>query len=272
MAPMLDGDSPWPCVMRRETNGSRFVIRGSGSAPCSSRAATTSGILRCTAACRAARPAPSWSGSAPRASRKRASSGWPLSMATSRAAASVSGTKRDRALVLPPMPSGADSFTSAPAESSRSAASRLPCWAAKSSGVNRFVERAETAAPVSRSRRATGVWFPATASMSAVWPRVASRALGSAPAARRLRTTSRPPTRAAVISGVSPLPRAALGSAPAASRASTTRRLPFTQASDSGVTPWSSRAFTSAPAASRSVTMACASRCAAQWRAVVPSP
>ena len=193
-------------------------------------------------------------------------------MATRRAAASVSGTYRDRALVLPPMPSGADSSTSAPAASSSSAASRLPCWAANSSGVNRFVERAETAAPVSSRSRATGVWFSATASISAVCPSVASAAFGSAPAASRLRTTSRPPTCAAVISGVSPLLRAALGSAPAASRASTMSRLPFRQASDSGVTPWSSRAFRSAPAASRSITMACASRCAAQWRAVVPSP
>ena len=112
--PAVAGVRPLSWVMRRETSGSDFSRRTSGSAPASSSARTTSGICRWTAACSGVRPAPSWFGSAPRASRKCAIPAWPLSMATSRADASVSSLNSARAFVSPPMPSGAASRTSAP--------------------------------------------------------------------------------------------------------------------------------------------------------------
>ena len=56
------------------------------------------------------------------------------------------------------------------------------------------------------------------------------------------------PTRAAVISGVSPERSGASGSAPASSSRRTIGALPFSLAAQSGVTPRSLAAFTSAPA------------------------
>ena len=270
--PSVFGVRPFACVMRRETNGSRFSRRASGSAPAASRARATSGICRWTAAWSGARPAPSWFASAPRSIRNSAISAWPLSMATSRTEASVSSRNSVRALVSPPIPSGADSWTLAPAASSRRATSTFPCCAANSNGVKPFVDRVVAPPPVSSSTLAASVWFSAIAHISAVWPRSDSAAVGSAPADSRRRTTSTLPTRAAVNSGVTPLTRARFGSAPASSSSSTIGRLALSAARASGVTPWSSAAFTCAPASSSSRAASGSSRWDAQCRAVAPSP
>ena len=82
-------------------------------------------------------------------------SAWPLSIATSRADASVSALNSARALVSPPMPSGAASLTAAPAASSSRATSTLPCCAANSSAVKPFIERVAAPPPVSRRTSAT---------------------------------------------------------------------------------------------------------------------
>ena len=60
------------------------------------------------------------------------------------------------------------------------------------------------------------------------------------------------PTRAAIISAVSPVGSAAFGSAPASSSSRIIAALPFEQARNNGVTPYRLASFGSAPAASNS--------------------
>ena len=143
--------------MERDRKGSLFSSRAFGSAPLESKACTTSGSCRCTAECSGARPAPLWLTSAPLPIRKRAISECPLSIATIRADASVPSRKMSCVLVSPPMPSGADSFTSTPAANNILAMSTFPCCAAKSNGENPFVLRVRAPPAVSRMTRATAV-------------------------------------------------------------------------------------------------------------------
>src|SRR5215510_7838567 len=82
-------------------------------------------------------------------------------------------------------------------------------------------------APCARSALTTSRCFSATAHIRAVWPCPVSSAFTFAPAESSAFTTARLPVCAAVISGVSPVPRAALGSACAVNRASTIARLPW---------------------------------------------
>ena len=72
----------------------------------------------------------------------------------------------------------------------------------------------------------TAAWFSAAAHISAVCPRHASCVFTLAPKVSSIFTASTLPVRAAVISAVSPSPKAALGSAPAFRRASTIATLP----------------------------------------------
>src|SRR5262249_13997480 len=85
--------------------------------------------------------------------------------------------------------------------------------------------------------RPPSAWPSAAAPMSAVCPRVASRASTPAPWASSARTASSRPARAAVINTVSPPGEAVSGSAPAFSRRSTTAPFPLAAASASGVAP-----------------------------------
>ena len=131
--------------------------------------------------------------------------------------------------------------------------------------------RASRSAPPASSTGITAALPSAAAHISAVWLRVRSLALGSAPFASRAFTTSGRPVRAAVISTVSPLGRAAFGSAPAASRRITTSTLPLVLANDSGVTPYRFAVLAFAPASRSAATTSTLSRWAAQWSAVDPS-
>ena len=108
-------------------------------------------------------------------------------------------------------------------------------------------ERVWTSAPSPTSVSTTSGCCWATAHISAVWPRVCSRAFRSAPWDAKRRTASADPVRDAVISTVSPEGSAVFASAPAASRAATIASLPLRQASQSGVVPKSFAASTSAP-------------------------
>src|SRR5439155_25745313 len=83
------------------------------------------------------------------------------------------------------------------------------------SGVYPAAERACTFAPWSISNFTISECFSAAAHMSAIWPRVRSFALTSAPCAISSETTSGLPVRAAIISGVSPVGNEAFGFAPA---------------------------------------------------------
>ena len=159
------------------------------------------------------------------------------------------------------MPSGNASFTSAPTSSRARTASIRPSCTANSSAVNEGPDRAPRVSPTSventppasaaagspvraatwapfatRVRTASAL-FSAAAHISAVWPRAASDAFGSAPAASNAWMTSTRPVRAAVISTVSPSASRRFGSAPAASSRVTMAALPFSAARVIGATP-----------------------------------
>src|SRR5205814_9745090 len=94
-----------------------------------------------------------------------------------------------------------------------------------------------TSAPALTSGRIARTWLRAAAHISAVWPRVESWPLASAPWSIRRRTASGLPARAAVITAVSPPGNAVLGSAPAFRSSSTMAGSAVTAAIDNGCAP-----------------------------------
>ena len=140
-----------------------------------------------------------------------------------------------------------------------------------SSCCHTFV-RAFKSAPFETSNRATSACCCAAAHIKAVCPRSNSARFTSAPRSISNLTDPWSPERAALINGVSPIFSVAFGFASASRSNSSILPLPFVAASQSGVAPRAFDALASAPAFNKAVAVSRSFRCAAQWRAVAPSP